>query len=158
MSRLLKFKTLRNLDRWGAQYQMGGVFGKSKPKKRAVSAHDQAVLDLKVQRDKVKQYQKKVIPNKNLMLCSVASSMHLLIHPTETTLLRPIVTVVWRERESKFAFFVSLCRLFVRLQRLTPYYVLVSKKPLSPRSFLPCFLLLNGWLVPCVRVLVFLCI
>ena len=39
---------------------MGGAFGKSKPKKRAVSAHDQAVLDLKVQRDKVKQYQRKV--------------------------------------------------------------------------------------------------
>jgi hypothetical protein len=37
---------------------MGGLF--SKKKKPTVNQHDRAVLDLKVQRDKLKQYQTKV--------------------------------------------------------------------------------------------------
>jgi hypothetical protein len=40
---------------------MGGLFSKKK-KENKVSQHDKAVLDLKVQRDKLKQYQKKVCP------------------------------------------------------------------------------------------------
>lgn len=37
---------------------MGGLFSKKKTK---INQHDRAVLDLKVQRDKLKQYSKKVL-------------------------------------------------------------------------------------------------
>jgi len=39
---------------------MGGLFSRSKDAPKKVTAHDRAVLDLKVQRDKLKQYKKKV--------------------------------------------------------------------------------------------------
>ncbi|PRP83784.1 charged multivesicular body protein 6-B [Planoprotostelium fungivorum] len=38
---------------------MGGLFSRSKDAPKKVTAHDRAVLDLKVQRDKLKQYKKK---------------------------------------------------------------------------------------------------
>ena len=41
---------------------MGGLFSSSAKKAPRVSSHDKAVLDLKVQRDKLTQYQKKVPP------------------------------------------------------------------------------------------------
>jgi hypothetical protein len=44
-------------DTLNAAPTMGGGGSKSKKKQR-VNSHDKAVLDLKVQRDKLKQYQK----------------------------------------------------------------------------------------------------
>ena len=61
---------------------MGSLFSKKKKsdehfaeddvkkrKKGRVTAHDTAVLDLKVQRDKLKQYQKRVCGGLFLLLC-----------------------------------------------------------------------------------------
>ncbi|XP_067672996.1 charged multivesicular body protein 6-like isoform X2 [Haliotis asinina] len=42
---------------------MGSLFGKSKPKPSRVTEQDRAVLQLKQQRDKLKQYQKKINAN-----------------------------------------------------------------------------------------------
>mmetsp|Transcript_19596 Transcript_19596/g.33633 ORF Transcript_19596/g.33633 Transcript_19596/m.33633 type:complete len:221 (+) Transcript_19596:179-841(+) len=39
---------------------MGSLLSKPKKPKNRITAHDQAVLDLKVQRDKLRQYQKKI--------------------------------------------------------------------------------------------------
>ena len=42
---------------------MGGLFGKEKKASSRITEHDRAVLELKKQRDKLKQYQKKIEGN-----------------------------------------------------------------------------------------------
>ena len=42
---------------------MGGIFGKQKKPDSRITEHDRAVLELKKQRDKLKQYQKKIEGN-----------------------------------------------------------------------------------------------
>jgi hypothetical protein len=56
---------------------MGNIFNKSP--KHKITSHDQAILDMKVQRDKLTQYQKKVLHNVHTFARSIYSDYEMFI-------------------------------------------------------------------------------